>query len=216
MSRSGRFPHRLGFRLLAISAGRAHLGRRERAELLGWLERLGRDLPAAAVQLREKRLDDRTAYELCVEARAAFPGMLLVNGRADLALASGAEGVHLTSSGPSPQQIAERFGEELLIGLSAHSTAEVAEQGRWVDYVCLGPLFSTPSKPGAVAIPVAELSAAARLGTPVLGLGGIDDVESVRAAFDAGAYGVAGIRLFQDTGQARSLLDAAGIPELES
>ncbi|HVS65792.1 MAG TPA: thiamine phosphate synthase [Thermoanaerobaculia bacterium] len=216
MSRSGRFPHRLGFRLLAISAGRAHLGHRERAELLGWLERLGRDLPAAAVQLREKRLDDRAAYQLCVEARARFPGTLLVNSRADLALASSADGVHLTSTGPSPQRIAEHFGEDLLIGLSAHSTAEVVEQGRWVDYVCLGPLFSTPSKPGAAAIRVEELSEAAGLGTPVLALGGIDGVESVRAAFDAGAHGIAGIRLFQDPAQARSLFGAAGFPELES
>jgi len=189
---------RVDFRLLAISAGDAHLGACERRRLLSWLESLSRHLPAAAVQLREKGLDDRPAHELFVEARAIFPGTLLINGRADLALAGGADGVHLTGSGPPAERIVARFGRDLLVGRSVHSSAEATTQARSLDYLCLSPVFATPGKPRAIPVGLEQLTVAARSGAPVFALGGIDDAPRARAAIDAGAFGIAGIRLFQD------------------
>ena len=163
-------------------------------------ERWIADLAAAGVpglQLREKDLDDLTLLELAQRVRALFPGgCLTINGRADVALAAGAEGVHLPAAGLPIAPLRERFGPDLLIGRSAHSPAQVAAaRAAGADYALFGPVYPTPDK-ARFGPPrgLAELAAAARLGLPVIAIGGVT-VERFPELAAAGAAGAAGIRL---------------------
>lgn len=180
------------FRLLAISDRRSFAG-----DLRDWF----RALAAAgvdAVQLREKDLDDRDLYELARAARLLLPPptLLLVNGRADIALAAGADGVHLPADGVPAAPLRARFGSRLLIGRSTHSRGAVEGALReGADYVTFGPLFPTPGKGEGVGL--AALADAARAGIPVYALGGVK-IEALGEIASAGAVGAAGIRLFQD------------------
>lgn len=179
------------FKLLAISDRRSLAG-----DLRDWF----RALAAAgvdAVQLREKDLDDGDLYELAREARALLPPptVLLVNGRADVALAAGADGVHLPADGVPVAPLRDRFGSRLLIGRSTHAQGEVEEALReGADYVTFGPVFPTPGKGEGVGL--AALATAAQAGIPVYALGGVK-IEGLGAIAAAGAAGAAGIRLFQ-------------------
>ncbi len=191
-------------RLLAISDAAARGGRR----LEGWLG----DLAAAgvdAVQVREKQLSDRELYRFARTARRAWPRLLLVNGRIDVARAVGADGVHLPSDGVPIAPLRRRFGPEVVIGRSTHEPAEVAaarEAG--ADYVTFGPVFPTPSKARYGRPPgLAGLERAARLGLPVIALGGVDPDRLADVAA-AGAFGVAGIRAFHDPGALRRWSEA--------
>ncbi|HEX2251906.1 MAG TPA: thiamine phosphate synthase [Thermoanaerobaculia bacterium] len=187
-------------RLLAIS-DRAGLAE----PFATWLARLG---PAGAdLQLREKHLDDRALHRLARTARTLLPpgSRLLINGRADLAIATGAEGVHLPASGlpAAPlRALTERRDRRLLIGRSTHAPDEVAAaRDEGVDYVTFGPVYPTPSKARYGAPPGLEgLCRASALGVPVLALGGVtaDRVAEVAAA---GAAGVAAIRACRDPGE---------------
>ena len=184
-----------------------------------WLRALVAD-GVPALQLREKDLDDRALFDLAAEARRWLPPpfLLLVNGRADVALAAGADGVHLPADG-LPVAALARFaaertlpdGRRLLVGRSTHAPAEVAAaRHAAADYAIFGPVWPTPGKrrygppPGLDA-----LAAACALGLPVVALGGVTTPERVAAAAAAGAAGVAGIRAFQDPGRRRELVAAS-------
>jgi thiamine-phosphate pyrophosphorylase len=148
------------------------------------------------VQLRDK---EGTAAGLLGDFRAACRllrgsgGHAVVNDRADLALACGAAGVHLGEE-DLPAEAARRvLGERALIGVSTH-TPEAAEQASYqpVDYVAIGPVFDSPSKPGAHPRVGMEGLRAARLrvARPLVAIGGIgaDQVgEVLRAGADAAA-----------------------------
>jgi thiamine-phosphate pyrophosphorylase len=203
------------FRALAVS-GRAGL---PGGDLAGWL----RALAAAgidAVQLREKDLADRALYELARLARAVLPtARLLVNGRADVALAAGADGVHLPVDGPPAAALRARFGPGLVIGVSTHRVEEVERARRdGADYAVFGPVYATPAKAryGPPA-GLAELARAAATGIPVVALGGIT-LERLGEVASTGAAGVAGIRLFQPPSDLDAVLAAirrtfpAGLP----
>lgn len=180
------------FSLLAIS-DRTSL----RRPIEGWL----RALSAAGiggVQLREKDLADRDLYELARGAREALPppACLLVNGRADVALAAGADGVHLPADGVPVAAVRGRFGSGLLIGRSTHRLQEV-ERARQdgADYVTFGPVYASPGKGTPVGL--AALRRAAATGIPVYALGGVT-LERFGELAEAGAAGIAAIRLFQE------------------
>ena len=191
------------FPLLAISDRRG-LGA---VTLTAW----GRALASAgipAVQLREKDLADRAVYELLRELRRALPASrLLANDRADLAIAAGADGVHLPADGIPTAILRRRFGDALLIGRSTHSVDEVKREARsGADYVTFGPVFASPGKGEPVGLEA--LAAAAEQGIPVLALGGVGIAELPRVAA-AGAAGAAGIRLFQDLARLPEVVAAA-------
>lgn len=181
-------------KLLAIT-DRAERGGTSLETWLGRLAAAGVD----AVQIREKDLSDRQIFELTAAARSAFSGLLLVNGRADIALAAGADGVHLPGDGVPAAALRERFGKKLVIGASTHDLAAVEAAVRaGVDYVTFGPVFPTPSKMRYGPPPgLSGLRDATSRGIPVLALGGIDPDRAAEAAA-AGAAGVAGIRTFHD------------------
>ncbi len=153
------------------------------------------------IQIREKDLADRELYDLALRARRLTRRSvkLLINGRADIALAVGADGVHLPARSLDPGTIRRWAGQGFLIGLSAHSVAEVKKaEAAGADYALLGPVFWTESK-RAYGLPLglARLrQACAAVSIPVLGLGGIRR-ETVKNVLATGAAGVAAITMFQ-------------------
>jgi thiamine-phosphate pyrophosphorylase len=156
------------------------------------------------IQLREKRLTARVLFELSEQSVARTRGSttrLLVNDRADVAAAAGADGVHLTTQSIDAATIRRTFGKDFLIGVSTHSLAEaeVAKEDG-ADFVVFGPVFATPSKERYG--PPTGLAKLERLAKelapfPVLALGGVD-VTNARDCLRAGASGIAGISLFQE------------------
>jgi thiamine-phosphate pyrophosphorylase len=121
------------------------------------LEILGMTLAAGVrlVQLREKDLNSRLLYELAAEFRhqtQAAGALLIINDRLDIALAAGADGVHLGQD-DLPVSAARRLGPELLIGASTHSLEEaLAAQGAGASYVNIGPIFATLTKEAATPL----------------------------------------------------------------
>src|SRR5215213_3988547 len=101
------------------------------------------------IQLREKNLSARMLYELATNAARLTRGSdtrLLVNDRADIARAAGADGVHLTTRSLEAAVVRRAFGEDFLIGVSAHSLEEArAARDGGADFAVFGPVFDTPS-----------------------------------------------------------------------
>ena len=126
---------------------------------------------------------------------------LLVNDRSDIARAAGADGVHLTTQSLPVDVVRKSCGAEFLIGASTHSLdAARAARAAGADFVVFGPVFETESK-RAYGQPqgLDKLSEVTReLGEfPVLAIGGVT-LENAGACFEAGASGVAAIRLLND------------------
>jgi thiamine-phosphate pyrophosphorylase len=147
----------------------------------------------AGVQLRQPSLGGR---ELLDRARslagicAKYGAPLLVNDRADVALAAGADGVHLPARGLSPAD-ARALGLRL-VGVSAHSAADVERAAReGADFAVFAPVYDTPGKVAQGEGALAEACRAAPI--PVLALGGVDATNAPRC-IEAGARGVACIR----------------------
>jgi thiamine-phosphate pyrophosphorylase len=192
------------FRFLAISDRRSLPG----GDLPGWLARLSA-AGVDAVQIREKDLDDRSLWEIVRTARALLPSStrLLVNGRADIAVAAGAHGVHLPSDGVPASALRRRFGPEILIGVSTHAVEEVERaRDEGADYATFGPVWETPGKGPPVG--AGALARAAATGLPVYALGGVT-IPRFGAVAAAGAAGVAAIRLFQRPSELRAAVEAA-------
>lgn len=147
------------------------------------------------VQIREKDLSAREIFEFTLavlevrlsEMRKPFHTKILVNGRADIAFATGAEGVHLPSDAP------RQTLPGLLVIRSCHTLSEVEASA--TDLVTFGPVFASPGKGKPTGLDA--LRSACALGKQVLALGGID-WDNAADCMSAGAIGIAGIRLFQN------------------
>ncbi|MDY0002819.1 MAG: thiamine phosphate synthase [Polyangia bacterium] len=180
---------------------------------------------SVAVQLREK---DLTSRELLVLARAlgeitrARGASLLVNDRIDVALAAGADGVHLAGHSLPPKDARRILGPDLLLGASAHSLEEARRaRAAGCDFATFGPVFPTPSKAplgSPLGLEALEKACAALAPFPLIALGGLD-LDSAGACRAAGAAGVAAIRawlLAPDPAEAvRRLLEAGAPARLE-
>ena len=130
------------------------------------------------VQLREKDLADRALYELALEFRRrteAAGSLLIIDDRVDIALAVGADGVHLGQT-DLPVSAARRIAPDLFIGASSHSLEEaLAAQEAGASYVNLGPIFPTATKPNAVPLGPEAISRITRyLKIPWSTMGGIN------------------------------------------
>jgi thiamine-phosphate pyrophosphorylase len=161
------------------------------------------------LQLRDRGLSDRERFERAEVARAALPPpfRLLVNGRTDIAIAAGADGVQLPAEGLPLAPLRAVFGDRLLLGRSTHSPGDVARAAReGADFVIFGPVFETPSKAGRIAPRgISSLAEAAGGPLPVLAIGGVDAGNAAEVAA-AGAWGIAAIRLFAHPDRDRAAL----------
>jgi thiamine-phosphate pyrophosphorylase len=182
------------------------------------------------IQLREKDLRtrelealSRDAVKMLVELRTENPELrtaLLINSRTDVALAIGADGIHLRSDDISPKEVRtiwksgyvgtaalgcpaaqsagaparESSRSSPLIGVSCHTPEEVNQAAEnAADFAVFAPVFE---KHGATPAGLDRLRQACRAGIPVLALGGVT-LDNAQSCLQAGASGIAGIRLFQ-------------------
>lgn len=178
------------------------------------------------VQYRDKIHDDRTVVSTAHairEAFASFPATLILNDRVHLVQEIGFNGVHLGQGDLSPAKARQVLGDDAILGLSTHSAeqARLAEQDAAVDYIAIGPVFSTSSKANPEAcVGLAGVRKARRITTkPLVAIGGISE-RSVGEVLAAGADSVAVIgALFGSTGVTQealaSLLLALGKVPLE-
>jgi len=151
------------------------------------------------VQVRERELDGAALLAFAEDvAEAARRGArevgrevrILVNRRADVALAIGADGVHLGFDAMDVAAARRVLGEDALVGVSTHRVDEV-RAAAGASYVHLAPVFAPLSKPATrEALGLAAIEAAARAKVPVIAQGGID-ASNAGAVCAAGATGVA-------------------------
>ena len=172
------------------------------------------------IQLREKDLPPRQLEVLAREAVAMLRELrtgakelktgLLINSRSDVALASGAGGVHLRSDDISPAEVRKIWTRRgaaapsagsgqaparVTVGVSCHTPGQVAHAAaQGADFAVFGPVFEKKATPPAG---LDALQQACRERIPVLALGGITG-ENAESCIQAGAAGIAGIRLFQE------------------
>lgn len=158
------------------------------------------------IQLREKDLDTANLELLAREALRlvrdnSATTKLLINTHTDVALAVGADGVHLPAWSRAVSEVRELWMRqcniEPLIGVSAHSVADLQQaEAEGASFAVLAPIFeklATGSK--GIGLDILR-EACGKSGIPVLALGGVT-LANARACFNAGAAGLAGIRLFQ-------------------
>ncbi|WP_079418805.1 thiamine phosphate synthase [Thiomonas intermedia] len=153
---------------------------------------------ATCVQLREKHLDTRPFIERARALKALLAPLgvpLIVNDRVDVALAAGADGVHVGQSDMLPQDV-RRLMPHALIGLSVESADQVrGAPGQSVDYLGISPVFATPSKHDtAPALGLDGLRTLRALtDLPLIAIGGID-LGNAAQVMAAGADGLAVVR----------------------
>ena len=184
----------------------------------GSLLRLVSAAAAAGVDLvhvRERDRDDRTLADLTRRIVACVSGSgtrVVVNDRADIAIAAAASGVHLRSDSAPGDRVRAICPRRFVIGRSVHSAAEArAAATAGVDYVIMGTVYRTPSKsPTASLAGVHGLAEVCRsVPVPVLAIGGVT-IDNLREVAGAGASGVAAIGLFAETFNAHSDRDPEG------
>jgi len=160
------------------------------------------------IQLREKDLSTRELEMLAREAvvmvrENSSLTRLLINSRTDVALAARADGVHLRADDVGPREARQAAHRPLstdhfLVAASCHSNEEVIRaDSEGADFAVFGPIFGKNNAPGRQPTGLAALHEACRAKIPVLALGGVT-MENAASCLEAGAAGVAGIRLFQE------------------
>ena len=148
------------------------------------------------VQLREKEASDEALLataavfrRCCDEAGALF----VLNDRPGLVAAAGADGVHVGQDDASVAEARATVGDDRLVGRSTHSPAQVAADAD-ADYIAVGPVHATPTKPGRPAVGLElVVHAAAHATVPWFAIGGIAP-DNVAAVVDAGARRIAVVR----------------------
>jgi thiamine-phosphate pyrophosphorylase len=160
------------------------------------------------VQLREKDLGARQLESLFREAaqlihQSGSRTRLLINSRIDVAIAAQADGVHLRSSDVSPLDVKKIWREaqgsgKPIIAVSCHSEADVvAAESASAGFVVFGPVFEKRGAGEIPAVGIDQLRKVCRHQIPVIALGGVTP-DNGRSCVEAGASGIAGIRLFQE------------------
>jgi len=181
--------------------------RRRLLEKIAAAARSGVDL----VQLREKDLAARELESLACQAvhvihensgSAAARTRLLINSRADVAISVGADGVHLRGDDVAVQEVREvwtrRATSSPVISVSCHTPGEVARAlSQGADFAVFAPVFEKQGSSAATTAGLGALREVCQYRIPVLALGGVT-LANVRDCVNAGAKGIAAIRLFQE------------------
>lgn len=175
------------------------------------------------IQLREKDLPTRDLESLARDAAAIIrdqdrlatgnwqPGTaLLINSRTDIALAVGADGIHLRADDISPQEVRKSWQSQVgtcgagtpagapLVAVSCHSLQDVQHAvADGATFAVFAPVFEKKDSPGSTPAGLTRLGQACSSEIPVLALGGIN-LENAQDCLKAGAAGIAAIRLFQE------------------
>jgi thiamine-phosphate pyrophosphorylase len=160
------------------------------------------------VQIREKNLSARSVFKLACEAAEIAKNSdtkILVNDRADIALAAKADGVHLTANSLSAAIIRRNFPKDFIIGVSAH-TIEKAEQSRaeGADFATFSPIFASPNKGEPKGLDALREICEELKPFPIIALGGIDET-NYESVLHAGASGFAAIRFLNDAENLRKI-----------
>jgi thiamine-phosphate pyrophosphorylase len=177
------------------------------------------------IQLREKDLAPGELEELSlaavqavqagakmssVEVSSVSRTRLLINARLDVALACGADGVHLPANDVSAaecRRIVKLRNPSFLIGVSCHQLEGVIQAEKYgADFVVFGPVFEKKNSPTSQPTGLIELERVCRQKIPVLALGGVT-LQNASQCIQTGAAGIAAIRLFQD-GMTADLISA--------
>ena len=165
------------------------------------------------LQLREKDAADdeilaaaETFRAVCIEHGALF----VLNDRPDLAVAAGADGVHVGQDDEPVARVLEQIGPELLVGVSTHSREQLATALETdADYICVGPVYATPTKPDYPAVGLDLVRHAAGVADrPWFAIGGIDG-KNVTEVAAAGAPRIVVVRAIRDAPEPRAA--AAGL-----
>jgi thiamine-phosphate pyrophosphorylase len=170
---------------------------------------------AGIVELRDDVAGefDRRSGETFRRLADTFGAPFVVNDDPDLARELKADGVHLGQEDPSPTKARDVLGPNALVGLSTHSREQIeAAHSEPVDYISVGPIWETPTKPGRPATGLELISAAAEIATlPWFAIGGIDPT-NVGEVIAAGAERICVVRAIRDApdpgAAARALTDA--------
>ena len=153
------------------------------------------DAGCDCVQMREKNLQDAEMLKRAQDLRKLTIGRaaLIINDRADIASLSGADGAHLGQNDLAVGQVRRLFGSKLLLGVSAHDMNEVdAAVKAGADYLGIGTMFASPSKPRLSVKGAAFLAAAIEKypAVPHLAIGGIT-IDNIDQLVRAGCRGIA-------------------------
>jgi thiamine-phosphate pyrophosphorylase len=211
-------------RLARLAAARLYLvcdsapSGRELAQLLPAAIAGGVDV----VQLREKALNDDRLLAVAAPARALceqLGALFVLNDRPRIAREAGADGVHVGQDDMPVAKVRALVGPDMLIGLSTHAPEEIdAVDAGLVDYIGVGPVHATPTKPGRPAVGLELVRyAATHARVPFFAIGGLD-AHNAGEALDAGAARVCVLRAIaaaespeRAARELRRLLDAAPI-----
>lgn len=150
------------------------------------------------VQLREKHLEAGLLIPFCDVVRRRtreFGALFVVNDRVDVAVACGADGVHLGQDDLPIKFARMQLGEQTFVGRSTHSPNQLdSEFASGADYCAVGPVFSTPTKPGRLAVGTDLVEYAKGFADrPVFAIGGINEA-TIDGVIEAGARRVCVVR----------------------
>lgn len=150
---------------------------------------------ATCIQLREKGLEKQAFLEEAIalkELCKRYNTPLIINDNVEIALECQADGIHVGQDDLSPSQVRKLVGNQMIIGVSAHSVAEALEAEKsGADYLGVGAMFTTSTKTDARPLPFQTLQAICQaVSIPVVAIGGINKANILELS-GSGADGVA-------------------------
>jgi len=150
------------------------------------------------VQLREKTATAKEFIELARKIKelcALYDALFIINDRVDIAHIVGSDGIHLGQDDIDINSARHLLGKDTIIGISTHSPEQALEAIKsGADYIGVGPVFTTPTKPGKQAVGLDYVKwAAENVDIPWYAIGGID-LENIDQVIEAGASGIAVVR----------------------
>ena len=157
---------------------------------------------ARVIQYRDKtstRQEILNVADKIREITKNFNSLFIVNDFIDIALLSGADGVHLGQDDIPLSRAREMVPDEYIVGVSTHSLEQALEaEGRGADYIGIGPVFSTPTKKGYNPIGLSTVKEVVRnLKRPLVAIGGLN-LENISELIEIGIENVAMVRAFQE------------------